>query len=472
MRLLGVAAAVASVLGYAGPETGVAAAGLVAGVDIELAMAGEGVLERPVARGVAGDNDAPDPAAGSVPLADVEVRRPTAAAIREAAALLDVGEKRFAAGDIENAAISFEGALDRLENLAGAHARLADIHLRTGRIEEGIRAGERALELDPTRVALYGTLGLLYAEANRPDAALECLGIVRELDALPPRGLKLLGMLNLAARRWSAAIEPFETHLEANPGDTDGWVRLADLYAVAKDARRMAAAMEGAVASAPANRELRHRLALAYADTGETTKALRHLLVLMNEEDRRGDREAPAEAASDLARRIAGRDVPPGAEDEKPAPPMPVPEAPAVDAAACEPASKAPEEPAGLPDRETVEKIIEAGQGILPVDPRARYVFYMFPQEDHRRKIAEAAGLAEGDRPLCVAAIASKNVPASDGRAILDGMVAEAERRGCRVRPVRPDVVSGLVDLGENRVAVAAVLLTRPSPACPSMEGP
>jgi hypothetical protein len=104
--------------------------------------------------------------------------------------------------------------------------------------------------------------------------------------------------------------------------------------------------------------------------------------------------------------------------------------------------------------------VIEAAQSILPIDPTARYVFYVFSQEDHRREIAKEAGLAEGDLPVCVVAISSKGIPEADAEALLDSMISEAKRRGCRVRTAAPDVVSGLVQLGDNRQAVAAVLLT------------
>lgn len=461
IRVLG-ATAIISILGCGASDPAVA----MVGPTTEFVLAGDDVAEAPEPQKRA----AADPAAVRVMVTDVSARRPTAAQIREAKRLLAAGEERVAAGDTAGAARAFTEALGHLENLAEAHARLASIYFRTGRVDDGVTACERALQLDPTRIDLYRTLGLLYAQANRPDAAIECLETVRDLEGLQPEVLKLLGMLNVAAGRSAEAIGPFEAYLGSNPKDTDTWVRVADLYSKSGDSKGMAVSLERALETDPSNQDLRYRLALAYAEMDETAKALHHLLVLMKEE--RGEPGAPTAAAPDLMRQLSQRSAEALVDDGNPAVSAPAPdepESPALAAPAAEepadasealgPRSQAPS--ADLPDRETVEGIIEAGQAILPIDPAARYVFYVFSQEEHRRKIANAAGLGEGDAPLCVAAISSKSIPAADAQAVLSSMVAEAGRRGCGVRSVNPDVVAGLVKLGENRSAVAAVLLTQ-----------
>lgn len=100
------------------------------------------------------------------------------------AARLDLGERYLAAGNAGGAVEQYLAALEIDPRSAEAHAQLGFVLFRAGRPTEGLRAVDRALELDPDLpLALFYRGVILLRGLDRPRAAAEALRAY--LDAAP-----------------------------------------------------------------------------------------------------------------------------------------------------------------------------------------------------------------------------------------------------------------------------------------------
>jgi TolB-like protein/Tfp pilus assembly protein PilF len=77
---------------------------------------------------------------------------------------------------------------------------------------------ERALQLEPTNIAIIGTAALLYSSLGRFDEATAFNEFTVRRDPVSAVGHSNLGLNYISAGRWDDAIDSFNTALRLNPG--------------------------------------------------------------------------------------------------------------------------------------------------------------------------------------------------------------------------------------------------------------
>ena len=222
------------------------------------------------------------------------------------------------AGEYEPAIVSFERALEVEPGNVDALGGLARAYAAAGRPRDGELTFKRAILLRPNYWAAYRDLGAFYNQQGRigeavaplrhvieltPDnyvgyanlAGVQMrLGHLEEATALLERSLALnrtsqaysnLGTVHYFQKRYRDAAEMFLRAVELDPSDDRTWGNLADASRFvperASDAvrtyREAAAHAEEHLALNPRDADLRSRLAMYRAASGENEAALREI---------------------------------------------------------------------------------------------------------------------------------------------------------------------------------------------------
>jgi tetratricopeptide (TPR) repeat protein len=158
-----------------------------------------------------------------------------------------------------------------------AHQWYGNFLWSRGRLDEALRAMQRAHRLDPLSRVIGSELGQTYYLMHRDDEALKQIRETLTLDPNYPKGLYLTGLVHIQQRRYAEAIAEIRRSIELGGFQEDIGGALAYAYGASGD---RAAALQYI-------RELQARLskgtvgpfalALAYAGLGETTRALEYL---------------------------------------------------------------------------------------------------------------------------------------------------------------------------------------------------
>jgi Flp pilus assembly protein TadD len=186
----------------------------------------------------------------------------------------------------------------RLENPALETARMGEVLLRSGRIEEGTALLERAHRKLPTDVSIsnlladaYGmagkledaaklyndvlmarpddpdvrfNLGATYLQLDRFDDAANQLQVVVRLRPKDAGAWVNLGIAYEALGRDTDAIEAYSRGVDLAPGDTLPYLRLGMLYLKRRDSARAVSVFRAGADLNPGSFDLRYHLALAY----------------------------------------------------------------------------------------------------------------------------------------------------------------------------------------------------------------
>lgn len=124
-------------------------------------------------------------------------------------------------GDAE-AWLARSHALDRL--LRGPGSRTSP---DAARLEEGLRASRRALELRPDHARAWNNLGVALDLGNEFAEAESAFQRAVELDADYGLAWLNLGGVRINRKDWTAAAAALQRGLELVPGDAQGWARRA-----------------------------------------------------------------------------------------------------------------------------------------------------------------------------------------------------------------------------------------------------
>jgi choline-sulfatase len=130
----------------------------------------------------------------------------------------------------------YETAIARnVANPSRIHARMALIYGRTGRIDEGIFAFEKAVEADPTDVETLNRLAVAYLVKGRQADAEKLLKAILTLNPESAQAHNSLGWLALRRRDPRAARQHFQQALQADPDFLEPYVNLGMLSKQAGD---------------------------------------------------------------------------------------------------------------------------------------------------------------------------------------------------------------------------------------------
>lgn len=203
----------------------------------------------------------------------------------------------------------------RQENRGLELARLGEILLREGRVEDAIDLLEQAHALDPRGLATVYVLAEAYAQGGRPGDAERLYLRVRETRPDDPDLAFNLGVVELQLGRYEAAAAAFESALAMRedgafwvnlgvaregqgdgegaeeayragiriaPGDEIGYLRLAGLLIDGGDLPDGLAVLEEGVTRVQTSFDLRYALAMAYVRAGKYEAALEQADTLLH----------------------------------------------------------------------------------------------------------------------------------------------------------------------------------------------
>ena len=120
-------------------------------------------------------------------------------------------------GDLASAAVHLRGAVELDPERPELHQDLGGTLGRIGRVEEGLKECQRALELRPGWPIPLVQIGIILLDAGRNDEALRHVeDVVGRVPWTPTLG-HLLGIAQMRAHRFADAILSFERVLDADP---------------------------------------------------------------------------------------------------------------------------------------------------------------------------------------------------------------------------------------------------------------
>jgi tetratricopeptide (TPR) repeat protein len=166
---------------------------------------------------------------------------PVAAGAQTPGGALERGLAAEGAGQFETALAIYLDVLGRDPLRTDLWVRVADIHARFGRQQDGIGALARAAAASPRDAALHVRLSEAYAEAGNADAALAAIEVA---VALAPDCADLLRRRATLATwhgAYDRAQESYRGLLRLDPGDADAMLGLARTSAWAGDTDRAVA---------------------------------------------------------------------------------------------------------------------------------------------------------------------------------------------------------------------------------------
>lgn len=120
-------------------------------------------------------------------------------------------------------------------NPSRIHVRIALIHGRAGRTDEGIFAFEKAVESDPTDVETLNRLAVLYLMKGRPADAERLLKAILVLTPESAQAHNSLGWIALRRKELAAARQHFEQALQADADFLEPYVNLGMLCKQTRD---------------------------------------------------------------------------------------------------------------------------------------------------------------------------------------------------------------------------------------------
>jgi serine/threonine-protein kinase len=137
------------------------------------------------------------------------------------------------------------------ESLAPAHVNLSMIHVSTGRHEQAIEVGKRALELDPLNAEAYRALADAYSAGGRA-ADAECTN-GQAIDLARDAWLQHsnLGVFYLKRSRFDEALSAFRTVTDLVPDNEAGYRNMAAVYQITGRYDEAEEMLEKAVALRP-----------------------------------------------------------------------------------------------------------------------------------------------------------------------------------------------------------------------------
>src|SRR5947209_6720961 len=117
-------------------------------------------------------------------------------------------------------------------------ARLGDVLLRAGRVQEAFNAFQKAAELDHANVPAHLRLGQLFLSANAPDNARQHLALVLEQQPNHAEAHAALGAVYVSTGAIGKAEQELQQALSLQPQRQSTAVALAELYAGMGDVER------------------------------------------------------------------------------------------------------------------------------------------------------------------------------------------------------------------------------------------
>ncbi len=137
------------------------------------------------------------------------------------------GNAQTNGGSLDEAAASFQKAVDLDPQLTSARHNLGVIEARRGRLDQAMVNFRRAIELKPDFVDAYANLGLAFLEKGQIDESISHLRRALQLGPNSPETHNNLGVALLERQQPEAAISSFEQALKIRPDYPEAHVNCA-----------------------------------------------------------------------------------------------------------------------------------------------------------------------------------------------------------------------------------------------------
>jgi len=142
-----------------------------------------------------------------------------------------------------------EKALELSPTRPQIYYEIGQAQLSRGKYDEGVQAFKMALELQPEVFESGWNLALAYAMAGKDEA------LVKQIEELEKRGfnvrtkqnLRSLSLIYFEVKNYTKLVEVHEELVELSPNDATAWVRLGSAYQTVGDLKKAKDAIEMAV---------------------------------------------------------------------------------------------------------------------------------------------------------------------------------------------------------------------------------
>jgi tetratricopeptide (TPR) repeat protein len=146
-----------------------------------------------------------------------------------------------------------------------------------GRLTAAEARCRQALEADPQHAGSLHLLGLICAQTDRIDLAIEFIARAIRNDQTNPDYFADLGMLLVRRGRLDEALKSFDLALKLKPGSADIWVSLGDLLQKQRRSQEALSTYDHALTLAPGHAEAASKAGLLLFGEGRFEEALARL---------------------------------------------------------------------------------------------------------------------------------------------------------------------------------------------------
>ena len=177
-------------------------------------------------------------------------------------------------GNVEQAIVQFERAIELDAKESRAHRSLGTVYLEEDRFEESAAAYERAVEIDPDYGEAYGDLTAAYFELGRIEEAVSAGEKALELTPDYATAHNNLGVVYQQQGTLDKAIAEYEKAIELDPSDAGPHANLGIIYKDQGEFDLAIAAFQKAIELDPADAKPHNSLGNVYKNQGELDLAV------------------------------------------------------------------------------------------------------------------------------------------------------------------------------------------------------
>lgn len=136
----------------------------------------------------------------------------------------------YQARNPEKALQTYNAIIDRFGPQWEVLLQIVEVYNASGKFDKAAEAMKRMLELDPSNLDLYRTLGQTYVRANQPDEALKVYAELSERDPQNLEYITEMGGVYLMKKEYAKANEKFNRVLAPDSVKVDDKLRIGQMY--------------------------------------------------------------------------------------------------------------------------------------------------------------------------------------------------------------------------------------------------
>jgi adenylate cyclase len=173
----------------------------------------------------------------------------------------------------EKAEAAARSSLETGPERAESHAAMANVHYMLDRYPESTAEAERALQINPNLSEAYASLGVNYSSLGKVDDALRAFQKAYALDPLSRWPGNYVAYILAMTRRVNEAVDILERLRDLHPSHPRSYVTIAECYIMAGEYQKAQGMLDRARTIAPNDNTLRIGQGVLYALTGRGEEA-------------------------------------------------------------------------------------------------------------------------------------------------------------------------------------------------------